>query len=105
MCSYPGANSWMPLSQLPGVMTVGGYNAMAAKPDNYMVWSALGLLCCWPLAIFCIIKSSSVNTLWMQGRFEEAKSAAETAKVCNIVNAVLSGVITIFYIALVVATA
>lgn len=95
MCSYPGAPAWMPLSQLPGVVSVGvpmpgaGAAAMGEKPDNYLVWSILGLLCCWPLAIFCIIKSSSVNTLWMQGRYAEAKSAAETAKICNIINVIL----------------
>ncbi len=111
MCSYPGASSWMPLSQLPGVVFVGapmggcGVNAMAGKPDNYLVWSILGLLCCWPLAIFCIIKSNSVNTLWMQGRYAEARSAAESAKICNIINAVLSVIITILYVALALASA
>ncbi len=111
MCSYPGANSWMPLSQLPGVMTVGtpmpggGVAAMGGKPDNYLVWSILGLFCCWPLAIFCIIKSSSVNSLWMQGRYAEAKSASETAKVCNIVNAVLIIIVTILYAVLGLASA
>lgn len=111
MCSYPGANSWMPLSQLSGVMTVGtpmpggDVAAMGGKPDNYLVWSILGLFCCWPLAIFCIIKSSSVNSLWMQGRYAEAKSASETAKVCNIVNAVLSIIVIILYAVLGLASA
>lgn len=111
MCSYPGASAWMPLSQLPGVVSVGapmpgaGAVAMAEKPDNYLVWSILGILCCWPLAIFCIIKSSSVNTLWIQGRYAEAKSAAEAAKTCNIINAVLSVIFIILYAALVLASA
>lgn len=73
---------------------------MGEKPSNYLILSSLGLLCCWPLAIFAIVKSASVNTLWVQGRYEEAKAAANTAKICNIVNIVISVIVMFGYIAL-----
>lgn len=105
--SMPGAAEWKPLSQLPGLNDTGAAippipaapaaypHSYTSKPDNYMVWSCLGLLCCIPLAIFSIIKSSSVNSLWEQGKYAEARSAAETAKNCNIANVILTVILCI----------
>lgn len=56
----------------------GGY---AAPPDNYLVWAILStMLCCMPLGIVSIVKSSSVNTLWAQGQYDAARQASEDAK-------------------------
>lgn len=56
-------------------------NYAPAKPDNYLVWSILcTLLCCMPLGIVSIIKASSVDTLYAQGRYDEAQEASDSAK-------------------------
>jgi hypothetical protein len=50
-------------------------------PDNNLVWAILcTVLCCLPLGIVSIIKSTSVNTLWAQGQYDEARKAADDAK-------------------------
>jgi hypothetical protein len=61
---------------MPG--PAGGY---AAPPDNYLVWAILStMLCCLPLGIVSIVKSSSVNTLWAQGQYDAARQASADAK-------------------------
>ena len=110
--SMPGATDWKPVSQLPGLNDSGAAAmppvpgarvAYAAhsdnKPSSHMVWSCLGLLCCIPLAIFSIVKSSSVNSLWEQGKYAEARSASETAKNCNIANVIITIILCIISIA------
>ena len=50
-------------------------------PDNNLVWAILStVLCCLPLGIVSIIKSTNVNTLWAQGQYDEARKAADDAK-------------------------
>lgn len=101
--STPGAAEWKPVAQLPGLSDTGdaamppvpgapvAYPVpMSTKPSNYLVWSCLGLLCCVPLAIYCIIKSASVNSLWEQGKYAEAKAASESAKNWNIANVIIT---------------
>lgn len=57
------------------------YNNQSIPPDNNLVWAILcTVLCCLPLGIVSIIKSTSVNSLWEQGRYEEARKAAKEAK-------------------------
>lgn len=52
-----------------------------APPENYLVWSILvTVLCCLPLGIVAIMKSTSVNSLWAAGQHSEAHKAAEDAK-------------------------
>ena len=109
--SMPGAAEWKPVAQLPGLNdacdvampAVPGAPAaypvpQDTKPSSHMVWSCLGLLCCIPLAIYCIIKSSSVNSLWEQGKYAEAKAASETAKNCNIANVVITIILCIIQV-------
>lgn len=99
--SMPGATEWKPLAQLPELAAgaamppVPGAPAAypvptSTKPSNYLVWSCLGLLCCIPMAIYCIIKSASVNSLWEQGHYAEAQAAADAAKKWNIANVIIT---------------
>ena len=54
------------------------------KPNNQLVWSILvTFFCCLPLGIYSIIKSTSEDGLWGQGRYAEALKAANSAKQCN----------------------
>lgn len=104
--STPGATEWKPLAQLPGLnMGVPGASVAPAgpRPDNYLVWSILvTILCCWPLGIYAIIKSASVNGLWEQGKCSEAQAAANSAKTACIWSAVLGVVVTVLYVIAVV---
>jgi len=43
-------------------------------PDNNMVWAILStVLCCLPLGVVSIVKSSQVSSLWFQGFHAEAQ--------------------------------
>ena len=51
------------------------------KPDNNLVLSIICLvLCCLPLGIVALIKSTQVDTLYAQGRYAEAQESANAAK-------------------------
>ena len=101
-CCVEGGQQWMPVSSVanapampaPGGMPVG-------KPDNQLVWSILVLLfCCLPSGIYSIIKSCSVDGLWMNGQHAAAHAAAAEAKKWNIIGASVGVVFTILYLAL-----
>jgi|SRR5689334_18260813 Interferon-induced transmembrane protein len=52
-----------------------------APPDNNLVWAILcTVLCCLPLGIVSIIKSTQVSGLWAQGQYQAAQKAADDAK-------------------------
>ena len=68
-----------------------GYGAAAygPPPNNYLVWSILSLLFCWPASIVAIVKSSQVNGLWNTGRYDDARRASQAAKQWAIASVVL----------------
>lgn len=50
-------------------------------PDNYLVWAILStLLCCLPLGIISIIKSTEVNKKWQAGDYDGALQSSADAK-------------------------
>jgi Interferon-induced transmembrane protein len=59
-----------------------GYGvAPGQPPNNNLVWAILStVLCCLPLGIVSIIKSSQVNSLWAQGQHDAARKSADDAK-------------------------
>lgn len=58
-----------------------GGGVPAGQPDNNLVWAILvTVLCCLPLGIVSIVKSTQVSGLWNQGRYAEAQKAADDAK-------------------------
>jgi hypothetical protein len=74
-------------------------NQPTNPPDNNLVWAILcTVLCCLPLGIVAIIKSSSVNTLWAQGNYDAAYKAAEDAKKFSIWGAAIVAVLGILYV-------
>lgn len=71
----------MPPYGTPGYGTPGYGVAPGPPPENHLVWAILStVLCCLPLGIVSIIKSSQVNTLWAQGQFDAAQKSAVDAK-------------------------
>ncbi len=72
---YPGAPG---LNQAAGPYGQPGYGP---PPSSNLVWGILStLVCCMPLGIVSIVKAASVNSLWFQGRHDEALRASASAK-------------------------
>lgn len=75
-------------------------------PDTNLVWAILcTVLCCVPLGIVAIVKSTSVEKLWNQGRYDEARKAANDAKMFSIWGAVLSVIFIVLYFIIVFVAA
>lgn len=67
-------------------------------PNNYLVWSILVTLFCFPITgIVAIVKAASVNGLWTQGLYGEAQAAAASAKKWVIWSVVIWVVAVIIY--------
>lgn len=78
----------------PGGPVPGG-----APPDNNLVWAILvTVLCCLPLGIVSIIKSTQVSGLWTSGRYAEAQKAADDAKKFAVWGAIAGAVVIVLYI-------
>lgn len=72
-------------------------------PSSNMVWAILcTLFCCLPLGIVAIIKASSVEKLWYQGRQAEAIKASSDARNYALWGAVASLIFGVLYVVLVV---
>ncbi|PVW15301.1 CD225/dispanin family protein [Marixanthomonas spongiae] len=73
------------------------------KPDNYLVWAILcTVLCCLPLGIVSIIKSTKVNELYAQGDYAGAQKASNDAKKWAMWGAIIAGGFFIIYILLMI---
>lgn len=74
-------------------------------PDSNLVWAILcTVMCCLPLGIVAIVKASSVEKLWHQGRYDEAQKASDDAKKYSIWGAVIAGIgIALYVIVMVIA--
>lgn len=78
-------------------------NQPTTPPDNNLVWAILcTVLCCLPLGIVAIIKSSNVNTYWAQGNYEAAQKAADDAKKYSIWGAAIAGILLVLYVLFIV---
>jgi hypothetical protein len=77
----------------------------ATPPPNYLVWSIVSIFLFWPVAIAAIIKSTSVDRLWAEGRADLSYQASKTAKTLNIVALIVGVVVIILAIVLIIAAA
>lgn len=82
----------------------GGYGPSPLQPaghapNNYLVWSILvTIFCCLPFGIYAIFKSSQVNGLWAEERYDEAQAAAGTARKWVIWSAVFGLIVIVIYV-------
>jgi len=77
-------------------------NPAGSPPDNNLVWAILcTVLCCLPLGIVAIIKSTKVKELWLQGDHEGAQKAADDAKKYSLWGAGIGLLFVILYVILV----
>ncbi|MGV6828391.1 MAG: CD225/dispanin family protein [Flavobacteriales bacterium] len=73
-------------------------NSLGNPPDNNLVWAILcTVLCCLPLGIVAIIKSTKVKELWAQGDQEGALKAAADAKKFSLWGAGIGLIFVIIY--------
>lgn len=74
-------------------------------PETNLVWAILcTCLCCLPLGIVAILKATSVEKLWGQERYEEARRASEDAKKYSMWGAIISAIgITLYFIVAIIA--
>lgn len=79
------------------------------QPKNYLAWSIVSTVLCFPFGIPAIFNATKVNSLWKDGHYEEAEKASRKAKrwavtgvVCNAVFYTLYviGIVTIVVTAL-----
>lgn len=72
---------------------------VGAPPENNLVWAILcTVMCCMPLGVVAIIKSTKVKELWLQGDHDGAQKAADDAKKYSIWGAAITGVGIVIYI-------
>lgn len=77
-------------------------NPANQPPDNNLVWAILcTVLCCLPLGIVAIIKSTKVKELWVQGDYAGAQKAADDAKKYSMWGAGIGLIFVVLYVILV----
>ena len=113
-----GMESWQPASALPGLSSYlstnsegsansyGGNNSMVKppKPDNHMVEAVLTTLCCClPIGIYAVIQASQVNSLYSQGKYDEAEATSEDVGKWTKIAIVIGAIINILYVIIAMA--
>ena len=72
------------------------------RPQNYLGKAIAGVILCWPFGLPGIINAAKVNSLWNQGRQEEAiaasKSAAKWSRSAIILGIIFYVIYTIYYV-------
>jgi hypothetical protein len=83
----------------------GGFG-QGAPPDNNLVWAILStVLCCLPLGVVAIVKSTQVSGLWAQGKFDDAQRAADDAKKFAMWGAIAGVVVAVIWVIIAVSGA
>lgn len=90
----PGGYSPPPPGQAGGFAPQGPPGS-ATPPGRHLVWGILAVVCCLPLGIVSIVKSTKVAGLWEQGRFAEAHQAADDARKWAIWSAIGGAIIVL----------
>lgn len=75
-----------------------------AKPDNYLAFAIVSTVLFFaPTGIVAIVKASQVDSLWSEGKYEEAlamsASAKKFSKISLFIGLGILGFFTLFYIA------
>lgn len=93
----PGGGGYPPPPPGGGFPPPGG--APVGPPDNNLVWAiVVTVLCCLPLGIVAIVKSTQVSGLWAQGRYADAQKAADDAKKFAMWGAIAGVVFGVLYL-------
>jgi hypothetical protein len=95
----PPGGGYPPPGPQGGYPPPGPQGGQGAPPDNNLVWAILStVLCCLPLGVVAIVKSTQVSGLWTQGRFAEAQKAADDAKKFAMWGAIAGVVVAVLWV-------
>lgn len=68
-------------------------------PDNYLVWAILStIFCCLPFGVVSIVYATQVESLYLQGRYEEALDKSKKALKWAIASAATVAAIIMLYV-------
>ena len=68
-------------------------------PDNHLVWAILStIFCCLPFGVVSIVYATQVESLYLQGRYEEAVNKSNKAFKWAIASAATVAVIMMLYV-------
>ena len=68
-------------------------------PDNYLVWAILStIFCCLPFGVVSIVYATQVESLYLQGRYEEALDKSKKALKWAIASAATVAAIMMLYV-------
>lgn len=80
--------------------------AWAPPPNSHLAWAIIVTLFCFmPFGIVAIVKASSVNPLWSQGRWAEAHAASASARLWSIGAMIMLPIMFIGFISFLVMVA
>lgn len=85
---YPPPGYYYPPPPPPGML----------RPPNYLGWAIGSIFLFWPLAIAAIIKSSQVDRLWAEGRYDLSREASNTTKTLCLIATIVAAVLFVFFI-------
>lgn len=67
-------------------------------PDNHLVWAILStIFCCLPFGVVSIVYATQVESLYLQGRYEEALDKSKKALKWAIASAATVAAIVMLY--------
>lgn len=67
-------------------------------PDNHLVWAILStIFCCLPFGVVSIVYATQVESLYLQGRYEEAVDKSNKARKWAIASAATVAAIVMLY--------
>lgn len=68
-------------------------------PDNHLVWAILStIFCCLPFGVVSIVYATQVESLYLQGRYEEAVDKSNKAFKWAIASAATIAAIMMLYV-------
>lgn len=77
-----------------------------SMPDNNLIWAVLcTVMCCVPLGVVAIIKSTEVEKYWKQGEYDKAQKAADDAKKWSLIGAGATAVFVVLYLIFIICCA
>lgn len=76
---------------------------LPAKPNNYLALAIITtVMCCMPLGIVSIVKSTKVDGLYQAGNYQEAEETSKSAKNWALVGIGIMGIFWLLYILFVI---
>lgn len=74
-------------------------------PNNYLVWSIVSIVLCWPFGIPAIVNAAKVGKYWSAGQFDLAHEASQKARKWSLISTIFAGVFWALYFLYVVILA